>query len=96
MTIHVLHAGDGYLYLIRQVAVQDGRLSPGETLAAYYAASGQPAGRWSGRGSSQLGVCGVVTDAQMRALFGEGLHPNAEAIRAGICQGEWGQRELKI
>ena len=93
MTIHVLHAGDGYLYLIRQVAAQDGRLGPGETLAAYYAASGQPPGRWSGRGSSRLGVSGVVTEAQMRALFGEGLHPNAEAIRANLLASGWSERD---
>lgn len=82
MTIHVLHAGDGYLYLMRSVAVQDGRSSPGEALAAYYTAKGQPPGRWSGRGADRLGVGGVVTEEQMRALFGQGLHPDAERIRA--------------
>lgn len=87
MTIHVLHAGDGYLYLIRSVAAHDGRLGLGETLAAYYTASGQPPGVWSGRGASRLGVSGVVTEDQMRALFGKGLHPNADAIRASLVAG---------
>ena len=84
MTIHVLHAGDGYLYLIRSVAAHDGRLKPGSSLSAYYLASGQPPGRWSGRAAAQLGVDGVVTEEQMRALFGEGLHPNAESIQESL------------
>lgn len=73
MTVHVLHAGDGYLYLIRSVAAHDARLDPGESLAAYYTASGQPPGRWSGRGANRLDVRGVVTEEQMKALFGEGM-----------------------
>lgn len=84
MTIHVLHAGDGYLYLIRSVAAHDGRLTPGSSLAAYYLASGQPPGRWAGQEAQQLGVAGVVTEEQMRALFGEGLHPDAEAIQRAL------------
>ena len=56
MTIHVLHAGDGYLYLIRSVAAHDGRLAPGATLAGYYTASGNPPGRWAGKAAADLGV----------------------------------------
>lgn len=84
MTIHVLHAGDGYLYLIRSVAVHDGRLAPGATLAGYYTASGNPPGRWAGKAAADLGVTGVVTEEQMRSLFGEGLHPNAAAIQQSL------------
>lgn len=84
MTIHVLHAGDGYLYLIRSVAVHDGRLAPGSSLSAYYLASGQPPGRWAGLAAAQLGVGGAVTEEQMKALFGEGLHPNAQAIQGTL------------
>lgn len=84
MTIHVLHAGDGYLYLIRSVAAHDGRLAPGLSLSAYYLASGQPPGRWAGKSADSLGVSGVVTEEQMRALFGEGLHPNADTIRRSL------------
>jgi conjugative relaxase-like TrwC/TraI family protein len=84
MTIHVLHVGDGYLYLIRSVAAHDGRLGVGESLAAYYTASGQPPGRWAGAGTMRLGVAGVVTEEQMRLLFGEGMHPNASAIQAAL------------
>ena len=85
MTIHVLHAGDGYLYLIRSVAVHDGRLAPGSTLAGYYTASGNPPGRWAGTSAAALGVAGVVTEEQMRALFGDGLHPDAAAIQAVVA-----------
>lgn len=88
MTIHVLHAGDGYLYLIRSVAAHDGRLAPGATLAGYYTASGNPPGRWAGKAAAGLGVAGVVTEEQMRALFGEGLHPNAEAIQRSLRRSE--------
>ena len=34
MTLHKLHAGDGYTYLTRQVAAGDEGRSPGETLLA--------------------------------------------------------------
>ncbi len=84
MTVHVLHAGDGYLYLIRSVAVHDGRLGAGESISAYYTASGQPPGRWAGQGASRLRVDGEVTEDQMRALFGEGLHPNAARLHAQL------------
>src|SRR3954468_18100559 len=84
MTIHVLHAGDGYLYLIRSVAAHDGQLAPGASLAAYYAASGQPPGCWSGGGARRLGVRGMVTEEQMRSLFGEGMHPNARTLQAAL------------
>ncbi|QGN34496.1 MobF family relaxase [Microlunatus sp. Gsoil 973] len=86
MTIHVLHAGDGYLYLMRSVAVHDGTSVPGQSLAAYYTASGQPPGRWAGQLASSLDVHGTVTEEQMQALFGEGLHPNAGPLRAAMIR----------
>lgn len=95
MTIHVLHAGDGYLYLTRSVAVQDARLGRKESLAGYYTASGQPSGRWMGSGARRLGVSGVVTEEQMRALFGEGMHPNATVIRARLLAGGASQEEAR-
>jgi len=45
MTLHKLHAGDGYTYLTRQVAAGDEGRSPGQELADYYTASGNPPGR---------------------------------------------------
>lgn len=52
----------------------------GEGLTDYYAASGNPPGRWIGQGCVDLDVDGVVTEEQMKALFGEGRHPRADEI----------------
>lgn len=88
MTVHVLHAGDGYTYLTRQVATGDVPRQRGDDLSAYYTASGNPPGRWVGEGLDSLAVSGKVTEAQMRALFGEGRHPDADVIeRALIADG---------
>jgi hypothetical protein len=82
MTVHVLHAGDGYTYLTRQVAVEDTDRGRGQELADYYTMQGSPPGRWAGAGLDGLGVTGTVSEAQMKALFGEGLHPDADRIVA--------------
>jgi conjugative relaxase-like TrwC/TraI family protein len=82
MTVHVLHAGDGYTYLTRQVAAGDNQRGRGQELADYYTMQGSPPGRWAGAGLESLGVSGTVSEAQMKALFGEGLHPNADRIIA--------------
>ena len=82
MTLHKLHAGDGYTYLTRQVAAGDEGRSPGQKLADYYTASGNPPGRWMGAGATDLAVAGRVREDQMRALFGKGMHPDAEQIIA--------------
>uniref|UniRef100_UPI003F493526 MobF family relaxase n=1 Tax=Amycolatopsis sp. CA-293810 TaxID=3239926 RepID=UPI003F493526 len=82
MTCHVLHMGDGYTYLTDQVASLDMEREPGQSLADYYLASGTPPGQWVGSGISDLGMSGVVTEEHMRALFGEGLHPDANAMVA--------------
>lgn len=80
MTVHVLHAGDGYTYLTRQVASGDDVRARGESLADYYTAHGNPPGVWMGSGLAQLGVSGEVSEAQMRALFGHGMHPDTERL----------------
>jgi hypothetical protein len=82
MTLHKLHAGNGYTYLTRQVAAGDEGRSPGQLLADYYTASGNPPGRWVGAGAADLQVTGRVREEQMRALFGRGMHPDAEQIVA--------------
>lgn len=79
MTVHKLSAGDGYTYLTRQVASADSRRARGQSLAEYYVARGNPPGVWMGRGAAQLEIAGkVVTESQMKALFGRGLHPDGE------------------
>jgi len=88
MTVHVLHAGDGYTYLTRQVAAGDHSVRRGEDLTDYYTAEGNPVGEWLGCGLVNLGVAGNVSEEQMQALFGDGLHPDAEAaIRAAVAGG---------
>lgn len=99
MTLHKLTAGDGYLYLVRQVAAADTTERGRSTLADYYSAKGETPGRWLGRGLAALSDTGRievsdqarahfwtleegsgVSEDQMRALYGEGLHPNADRI----------------
>lgn len=88
MTVHVLHAGDGYTYLTRQVASHDVQRQRGDSLTDYYVHDGNPPGVWVGEGLESLAVTGEVTESQMRALFGEGRHPDADAIeRALVAQG---------
>ncbi|MCV7235988.1 MobF family relaxase [Mycobacterium branderi] len=99
MGLHKLTAGDGYVYLIRQVAAADDSHRGRPGLADYYSSKGETPGRWMGRGLAGLGrpvsrdpsdpliaqlwsvrQGSEVTEEQMKALFGEGLHPNAERI----------------
>nr|AXV46671.1 conjugal transfer protein TraA, relaxase [Arthrobacter sp.] len=82
MTLHKLSAGDGYQYYTREVASADEYRAADRQLGDYYTADGNPPGQWGGAGISHLGVDGEVTETQMAALFGEGLHPNAEAMLA--------------
>lgn len=99
MSLHKLTAGDGYLYLIHQVAAADSTERGRSTLSDYCSAKGESPGRWVGSGLAALSHTGAhpisaqivaevwtvtegsrVSEAQMTALFGEGLHPNADAI----------------
>lgn len=82
MTLHVLSAGDGYTYYTNEVATGDIKREQGRELGDYYTADGNPPGVWMGGGIDLLGVRGTVSEDQMRALFGEGLHPNADAMIA--------------
>lgn len=110
MGLHKLTAGDGYLYLIRQVAASDATERGRPSLADYYSAKGETPGMWMGRGLAALGrpvsrdsrdplVASVwavahgsqVSEAQMKALFGEGLHPNADKITAYVTSVGVGQ-----
>jgi conjugative relaxase-like TrwC/TraI family protein len=92
MSLKKLTAGDGYTYLIRQVAAHDATNRGYSDLGAYYSDKGETPGVWMGRGLSAVPdfpVGDYVTEAQMRALFGEGRHPNADAIeRAARAAGK--------
>ena len=99
MGLHKLTAGDGYMYLIRQVAASDATERGRPSLSEYYSAKGEAPGMWMGRGLASLGQPASrdatdplvaelwavphgsqVSEDQMKALFGEGLHPNADRI----------------
>jgi conjugative relaxase-like TrwC/TraI family protein len=88
MTPRVLHAGDGYTYLTRNIASGDTHRGSRDPLVGYYAASGNPPGYWVGHGCADLGMEGEVTEEHMLALFGEGLRPDAnEFIAEKIAEG---------
>jgi DNA primase catalytic core len=83
MSLHKLTAGDGYTYLTRQVAALDATERGHAGLGAYYAQRGESPGTWTGSGLA--GLTGVsagrpVDETQMKALFGEGRHPDAERL----------------
>ena len=81
MGLHKLTAGDGYTYLTRQVAAGDSTERGYSTLGEYYSAKGETPGVWMGPGADVLGVASQqVTEQQMRNLFGQGIHPDAERI----------------
>ena len=51
MTVHKLTAGDGYLYLIRQVAASDSTHRGRPSLDDYYSSKGRRrVGGWAGTG----------------------------------------------
>ncbi|MFC5643825.1 MobF family relaxase [Kitasatospora cinereorecta] len=72
--------GDGWQYFIGQIATGDEPRVRGRDLEEHQNAIGVPPGRWVGRAAALLGVDGQVTEPQMRALFGKGLHPRADEI----------------
>lgn len=80
--MHILSAGDGYTYYTSEVATGDAKRDRDRELGDYYTVDGNPPGRWMGGGAELLGVSGTVSEAQMKALFGEGLHPDADRIIA--------------
>ncbi|MCB2175248.1 MAG: relaxase domain-containing protein [Actinomycetales bacterium] len=78
--MHRLTAGAGYQYLLRHTASGDCDRSAAADLTAYYTASGNPPGRWFGRGLAGLGDGGPetgspVNEPQMANLFGQGKDP---------------------
>lgn len=85
MDIALITAGQMYRYYLRQVVVGDGRRPARTPLARAQEEAGVPAGRWMGRGLAVLGLAvgDVVTEAQLRNLFGErGRHPRADLIES--------------
>ena len=90
MTLHKLAAGSGYTYLTRQVAAHDATERHQSGLTAYYEEKGESPGRWVGTGlvGLELKAGDVVTEEQMRLLFGQGWHPRSSEPGA-VVRG-WG------
>lgn len=82
MSLAKMCAGAGVDYMLRNIARGDGtKVDVGQSLAAYYAASGYPPGVWLGTGLAGLnngrGISpgSEVTEEGMRRLFGQGTDP---------------------
>lgn len=92
MTLHKLTAGDGYTYLTRQVAAFDATERGHAGLGDYYSQRGESPGRWTGNGLA--GLSGVsagqpVAEEQMKSLFGEGRHPDADRLeKEALARGQ--------
>ena len=82
MSLAKLSAGEGYEYYTRVIATHDANERGTTGIDDYYSEKGESPGVWLGAGLSALGIDEgeQVTESQMRALLGEGLHPNADAI----------------
>ncbi|MET8421041.1 MobF family relaxase [Streptomyces sp. NPDC005134] len=85
VTCKQVSKGSAYKYYGREVVVGDGRRPRRKSLEEAQEEAGVPPGVWMGRALPAVGlVAGArVTEGQMRNLFGEGLHPDADRIVAG-------------
>ena len=97
MGLHKLTAGDCYTYLTRQVAAQDVTDRGRGGLEAYYSEHGESPGLWLGRGLASLPGFegGVVTEAQMVALFGHDRHPDAVRVEAELGANGASERDVR-
>lgn len=98
MSLHKLTAGTGYTYLTRQVAAHDHGPAARASLASYYTEQGETPGRWVGSGLTGidgLKVGDEVTEEQMRALFGAGLHPRAAERSTRLEGPDLTERDLR-
>ncbi|HEY3548767.1 MAG TPA: MobF family relaxase [Propionicimonas sp.] len=82
LSIHKMVAGEGFRYLTRHVAVSDGAAATGQSVRDYYAASGNPPGRWLGQGLDALGRVDArvipgsrVDERELAAVFRDGCDP---------------------
>lgn len=64
MTMHRLTAGAGYRYLLRHIATGDCQRTGANPVTAYYTESGNPPGRWIGRGLAGLGASAAGASAR--------------------------------
>jgi DNA primase catalytic core len=96
MTLHKLTAGDGYTYLTRQVAAFDATERGHTGLGDYYSQRGESPGRWAGNGLAGLSGASAgqpVAEEQMKSLFGEGRHPDADRLaKEALARGQTPQQ----
>jgi hypothetical protein len=90
-TLHKLTAGDGYLYLIRQVAAADSTERGRNTLSEYYSARGESPGRWVGTGLASLSSTGArdVSEQALQEIWTvpEGSEVHEEQMAALFGEG---------
>lgn len=96
MSVSKLSHGDGYAYYSAMTVSGDQRREDGQELSDYYVQSGAPEGRWVGKGCKSLGVAGAVAEHQMKALFGEGRHPDADRIEAEVLTNGGSSKDAEI
>ncbi|MFE0773291.1 MobF family relaxase [Streptomyces sp. NPDC058861] len=85
---------ENYRYYRSNVAAGDGVQGGGQAVSS--SQPGVPAGVWTGRAAAALGLAGEVTEPQMRALFGLGMHPDAEErIAAELARGASPRQAIK-
>lgn len=77
-----LRTGDDFRYYLAATA------TPTENYYTGAVRAGEPAGRWSGRGSEHVGLSGEVAAIQMEALFGHRIDPRADRFAEPA---EWAQ-----
>lgn len=81
VSIRVVAAGDGYLYLLNSAVIGDGDRDAASALTCYYLQAGTPSGAWVG--SALSGLSGsvasgqAVTQEQLRRLMGYGQDPTS-------------------
>lgn len=78
--MRVMSAGDGYRYLLRNVAAGDRNRELTTPLTLHYQEKGTPPGFWIGSGVQGLGKGDLepgdeVTEEQLRLLLGQGRDP---------------------
>ncbi|MGW1974244.1 MobF family relaxase [Streptomyces sp. NPDC001889] len=84
MDIELVTVGQRYRYYMRHVLAGHGPSRARGSLHEAQEEAGVPAGRWTGRGLAALGLAEgeEATEEQLRNLFGEGRHPDADRIEA--------------
>ena len=66
-----------------------------EALPSYYLDTGEPAGRWQGRGADLLGLRGEIEDADFLDVMA-GIHPRSGGATLGRAYGEESVRGFDI